>query len=338
MAKTKVRVGLIGCGGIMARHIRDLLKVPEATIEAMADPVADNIARHKKDFPEISEAAEFDDYRPLVKTPLDAVVIASPHTAHAQQIIDSMRRGLDVLCEKPMVTSIPDARRVLRAEKKYRKVLVLAYQRHFQDTFRYVKKMIESGEIGKINLVQAYQAQEWSFGVRGTWRMDPALSGYGQMSDSGSHLLDIIMWATGLKPRRIGALVDFDGFQVDINSAFTVEFEGGAIGNITINGNASSWWEDITINGTKGTLFLRNGTVNHKAGVDGEMRVVSPRSGPWFKRTACPAGHFIDVILGKAQNQSPSISGLRVVEICQTATESAKAGGKMTRVPQTKSL
>ena len=105
MAK-QIRMGLIGCGGIMARHIKDLLPIEGVIIEAMADPAPGNIAKHKKQFPEISQAAEFDDYKSLLKTRLDAVVIASPHTAHAQQIIDSLRRGLHVLCEKPMVTSI----------------------------------------------------------------------------------------------------------------------------------------------------------------------------------------------------------------------------------------
>lgn len=332
----KLRVGLIGCGGIMSRHIGDLVGRPDAAIAAMADPVAENIARHKKAHPEIAEAAEYSDYKQLLKAPLDAVVIASPHTAHAQQIIDSMKKGLHVLCEKPMVTSIADARRVLRAEKKYGKVLVLAYQRHFEDTFRYIKRMIESGEIGKLNMIQAVQCQEWTFAVGGTWRTEPALSGYGQLSDSGSHLLDIIMWTTDLKPRSISAVVDYDGFEVDINSALTIQFESGAIGNISIIGNASTWWEDITINGTKGTIFYRNGTVHHKVGVEGETRVISPGGSTWFKQSACPAGHLIDIIRGKAKNQSPSISGLRVVEICQTAIESAKAGGRMTKVPQTK--
>ena len=332
----KVRVGLIGCGGIMKRHINDLSASPNAIIEAMADPSAENISRHRKAFPEIAQAAEFEDYRDMLKTDLDAIVIASPHTVHAQQIIDSMKKGLHVLCEKPMVTSIADARRVLREEKKSGKALVLAYQRHFQDTFKYVKKMIESGELGQINLIQAIQCQQWSFGVKGTWRMDPELSGFGQMSDSGSHLLDIIMWTTGLKPKRIAALVDYEGFDVDINSALTVEFDGGAIGNITINGNAAMWWEDITMNGTKGTLFIRNGTVSHKVGVDGELRTVEAAPPAWYKAAATPAGHFLQVIRGEAENLSPSISGLRVIEICQTAVESAKAGGKMTKVPHTK--
>jgi len=334
--KSPICVGLIGCGGIMSRHIRDLLSAGNARITAMADPVAANIARYKSQFPALSGVAEFADYRGLLESPLDAVVIASPHTSHARQIVDSFARGRHVLCEKPMVTSIADARRVLAAEKKSRRVLVLAYQRHFEDTFRYMKKTIERGEIGKINLIQAIQCQEWTFAVGGTWRTDPKYSGFGQLSDSGSHLLDIIMWTTGLKPARIAALVDYDGYKVDVNSAITVEFESGAIGNITIVGNSSVWWEDITINGTGGTFFHRNGTLHHKAGVAGEMRVISPSSAPWFKAAPSPARHFIDCILGKAENESPSISGLRVVEICQTAVESARAGGRMTKVPRTR--
>ena len=302
----------------------------------MADPVAGNIARYKAQFPALASAAVYSDYRDLLKAGVDAVVIASPHTFHAKEILDSFAKGCHVLCEKPMVTSIADARRVLAAEKKTKLTLVLAYQRHFQGAFLYMTRVIQSGELGKVNLIQAIQCQGWAFGVAGSWRSDPKFSGFGQLSDSGSHLLDIIMWTTGLVPARIAALVDYDGFEVDIDSAITVEFESGAIGNITIVGNASTWWEDITINGTKGTIFCRNGVINHKNGVHGEMRVVNPGDTPLFRSASSPAGHFIDVIRGKAVNQSPSISGLRVVEICQTAVLSAKSGGKMTRVRHVK--
>ncbi len=334
--KSVIRVGLIGCGGIMSRHIGDLSGIGEAKIVAMTDPVAANIAKHKASSPAIADAAEYADYRDMLKAGVDAVVIASPHTAHAKQMTDSMANGCHVLCEKPMVTSIADARRVLAAEKKHKRVLVLAYQRHFDSTFRYMKRVIEAGEIGKINFIQAVQCQEWTFAIGGSWRTNPAQSGFGQLSDSGSHLLDIIMWTTGLAPARIAAKVDNDGWDVDVNSALTVEFESGALGNISIIGNSSAWWEDITINGTKGTLFHRNGTLHHKAGVDGEMRVVAPTAPAWFQTPPSPAKNFIDCIRGKAANESPSISGLRVVEICQTAVASAKAGGKMTKVPKTK--
>ena len=334
--KSLIRVGLVGCGGIMSRHIKDLLSNRFASIAAMADPVAANIARYKAQFPALASAEVYSDYRDLLKAGVDAVVIASPHTFHAKQILDSFARGCHVLCEKPMVTSIADARRVLAAEKKTKLALVLAYQRHFQGGFLYMRRAVQSGELGRLNFIQAMQCQEWTFAVGGTWRTDPKFSGFGQLSDSGSHLLDIITWVTGLKPARIAALVDCAGYDVDVNSAITVEFESGAIGNITIVGNASNWWEDITLNGTKGTLFYRNGVIHHKNGVDGEMRVVNPYDTPWFKSGLSPAGHFIDVIRGKAENQSPSISGLLVVEICQTAVKSAKSGGKMMRVRHVK--
>jgi predicted dehydrogenase len=335
MAK-EIRVGLIGCGGIMQRHINHLLAIPEAKITAMADPNPKCIARYKSSCPSLASAAEFTGYKDLFGADLDAVVIASPHTAHAQQIVDSLGHGLHVMCEKPMVTSVADAVRVMKAERKAKRVLLLAYQRHWENTFCYIKKTIASGELGTIDFIQAFQSQEWKWIANGTWRADPKLSGFGQLSDSGSHLLDAIMWTTGLKPASVAAKVDYSGMKVDINSAVTVEFEGGAIGNISILGSGASFWEDITISGTKGTIFMRNGVVNHKVGIDGEMRVVSPAGPAWFQPAPTPARNFIDCILGKAQNESPSASGLRVVEICQTAIESAKAGGKMTKVPRTK--
>ncbi|HOX38226.1 MAG TPA: Gfo/Idh/MocA family oxidoreductase [Candidatus Brocadiia bacterium] len=326
----KLRVGLIGCGGIMYGHVQRLLSTGKVDIVAMMDPIAEHIARHKAAAPAIKDAAEFKDYKKLLAAPLDAVCIASPHVPHANQIVDSLKAGLHVLCEKPMVTSIADAKRVLAAEKKSKKVLLLSYQRHYHQIFRYLRRVAKSGQLGEIQFIQALQCQDWKRGVGGTWRQDPKIGGFGQILDSGAHLLDILMWTMDLRVTEVSAFMDNCETRVDINSAVAAKFSCGAVGNISIIGNAATWWEDITVGGSEETIFIRNGQLQHKAGRSGEMITVAGGE------ISSPDHNFVDCILNKAENMSPSLSGLRVIELVESAAKSSKAKGKPVRVPYTK--
>ncbi len=121
--------------------------------------------------------------------------------------------------------------------------------------------MIQSGQIGKLTFVAALQGQEWLRGTKGTWRQKPELSGGGQLNDSGSHLVDIILWVSDLQPATVFAQIDNRGSKVDILSSLTVQFKDGAIGTISIVGDAPGWWEEITFYGEKGAVYVRRDRV-----------------------------------------------------------------------------
>ncbi|MEI8282068.1 MAG: Gfo/Idh/MocA family oxidoreductase, partial [Armatimonadota bacterium] len=90
----QVRVGLIGVGGFARYRVGNLLKVKGATVTAMADTSADNIAQMKSTHPATAGAKEFSDYKDLLKLDdVDAVMIMTPHTQHVSQILDSLNAG-----------------------------------------------------------------------------------------------------------------------------------------------------------------------------------------------------------------------------------------------------
>jgi predicted dehydrogenase len=317
----KLNIGFIGTGGISHRHYRQTMATKHGRVAALTEPDDGALRNFYKAYPEARELPVYRDYKEmLAREPLDGVVILSPHVYHYEQITTCLEKGLHVLTEKPMVNSIKHAHAIIAKAKAANRVLMIAYQRHYEPTFRYMRDVIARGKLGTIQYVQAIQAQEWLRLTRGTWRQDKELSGGGQLNDSGSHLIDIIMWVTGLKIKEVYARSDNFEAPVDINTTLTMLFDNGALGSMSIIGNAPAWREDHSIVGTGGALYLRDTTLEH---IDAKGKPVKIRLPKYVKN---PNANFVDAILGKDEPQTPPICGLRTIEVTEAAWKSAARG------------
>ncbi len=328
----KVRFLMIGVGGMGREHIRRLLQVPEAEIVALADPSDAAVEEVKKRFPELANVSVYKDYREAIsQANADAAVIVSPHSMHFEQGMACLDGGLHVLMEKPFVDGSENAERIIAHAEKVNKHLAVAYQRHLMGPYIYIRNLIQSGELGKINYICAYQAQRWLEGARGTWRQNPALSCGGQLNDSGSHLLDVVLWVSGLEPESVSAMIDNRGVAVDIDSAVTVRFHGGAIATFNVVGSASiGWREDVSIHGDKGTVLYRNGKI--LVAKEGQRDVVEvPESE--LPPSSDPNRDFVDLILGRvSEAAAPSSCGLRIARLTEAAWKSAANGSQLIRL------
>lgn len=326
-----IRVGMIGVGGMAQGHIRNLLTLPEVELVGLADVSELSLDKTKAKHGEaVAALPTFADYRKMLDTQKpDAVVVCTPHTLHFGQAMDCLSSGAHVLLEKPMVTRVPDAHTLLAKIKETGKVVGLGYQRHAMPVFRYIKERIGSGEFGAVQAVTALQQQGWAKGTVGSWRQDPALSGGGQINDSGSHLLDIVLWTTGLAPDKVSAFMDNRGTLVDINTALTVQFVGGALGTITIAGDAAGWYEDITIWCERGSFYVRNGGGFQVQGTDGHLFTPEPADMPTGSDVDT---NFVHAILGTEPIAAAPGDGLRTIELTEAAWQSAASGGQLTGV------
>jgi predicted dehydrogenase len=330
----QIRVGMIGMGGFMNTHSEALGKIAEVKVVAITDPVARNRANHKTRHPHMAEAAEYGDYaKMLKKESLDAVVIASPHTVHFEQIMAALDKGLHVLVEKPMVCRIDHGVKVVKKVRKTGLVLTIGYHRHTAGPYRYMRRVISEGGVGKVQAIACFQCQEWKKACKGLWRQEPKLSGGGQLNDSGSHLVDIMLWMTGLQADTVSAQIDNCGTKVDINSAVSVRFTNGAVGTVAVIGDAPTWWEDISIIGDKGALHLRDrlGLTQQLGMRDAQMVVNADSLG-----SPSVALDFIRAVQGRNEPVAPAECGLRVIELTEAAWKSAAQGGKPVKVPRTK--
>lgn len=327
-ASKRVRIGVIGCGGRARGHLRALVGIPEADVAALTDINRDRIRWHKEKLPAVSAAEEFEDHREMLKSAdLDAVVICTPHTLHYTHAMDALRAGVHALIEKPMVCTAGQAREVAAEAERRGLVALVGYQRRYHPNYRYMRQVIASGGLGEVQFVSAMQGQNWLGHVRGKWRTDPALGGGGQIMDSGSHLIDILLWTTGLAASEVFAFVEGFDVPVDVNTALSVRFENGAQGNISVVGNSpGKMREDLTVWGSKGAIFLRAGEGPSSARLqhmpfEGDL-YEPPESEP----RSNPTLNFVNAILGREPNESPAANSIRVMELTEAAWESAKTG------------
>jgi len=321
----KLRIGMIGSGGMGRHHAREVLRRDDAIIVAQCDPSDAARQEMRKVLGPLADSVrEYTDYREMLeKEDLDAVVVSTCHTQHIEHVKASLEKGLHVLVEKPMCTTAKDARELMELSEKKNLVLAIAYQRHGDGRFIRARQLIQDGVIGEIKLIHVIIAQDCLdiFKPGASWRADPALSGGGHFMDTGSHINDIMLWTTGLEPARVMAFINKYGTLVDVLTAVAIEFTNGAVGDMAFTSLSPEWREEFTFYGTEGVMRFgaAEPLMYQRRGEDG----VLPRPAPGGKP---PLQNFINAIQGKEPVQAPPICGLRVAQLTEAAYKSAESG------------
>lgn len=322
-----IRVGMIGCGGNARGHMSRLLNIEDVEIVALCDPDEAAIATARQLTPALAELPAFADYREMLAgVEMEAVEISTPHTLHYEQIIAALDRGLHVLCEKPMVCTSPHARAVLEKLEETGLTMGVSYQRHGLAPYRYCRQAITSGEVGQCHFVSCVQSQNWYTAQvgRNTWRSQMKWSGGGQLNDSGSHLLDIVLWMTGLSPAEVFAFQDNMGADVDILSAISVRFDNGGLCNFAVVGHAVNFYEQIVLYCEDATLVIAGEEVWRWE--DETKQVIS---GDELGPSRTPDANFIAALRGQEEIQASAASALEVARLSEAIWESAAGGSSI---------
>jgi predicted dehydrogenase len=194
MASKTFRLGLIGAGGISHMHATHALKVEGVEIAAAADVSAASLDKFTAAFP---GTKTYDDYKTmLAKESLDAVSVCTPNGLHAQNTIDALGAGVDVLVEKPMAMNAKEGQSMIDAARKAKKELVVGFQFRFDPRTQLIRKHIDEGHFGKILYVRCQALRRRgipNWGVFG--RKD--LQGGGPMIDIGVHVMEMAHFAIG---------------------------------------------------------------------------------------------------------------------------------------------
>ncbi len=180
-----IRVGIIGQG----RSGRDIHGAYLSTdtrrfkIVAAVDPIKDRRKWAAREY----QCDVYADYRDLLKRrDIDLVVNATPSCLHAPITVAGLKAGFNVLCEKPMAATVKDADRMIAASKKARRILAIFQQARYGEYFQQVRKVIESGVLGRI--VQIFVAFN-GFSRRWDWQTLQEWNG-GSLLNTGPHPLD----------------------------------------------------------------------------------------------------------------------------------------------------
>ncbi len=284
-AERKLRIGIIGTGWIAEAHMDSYLKMDDVEIVAGADLVPGKADAFFKNYG-LEGVRTYPSHKELIDNEeLDAVSVCTYNCTHAECAIYALEHGVNVLLEKPMCVTLDEAAEICRAEKKSGKILSIGFQPRCDANMKQIKKIVESGELGKIYYIQTGGGRRRGIPTPyGTSFIAKDTGGIGALGDIGCYSLDMVLNAIGYpKPLTVtGYTSDFFGkdpetypghpeyaeaFGVDDFAAACIRLEGGIILDFRI-----AWAMnvdtpgDTIILGTKGGLRIPstgcwNGTV-----------------------------------------------------------------------------
>lgn len=194
----------------------------------------------------LDPARVYDDFAQMarrearIRNGIRAVAIVTPNHMHYPVAREFLKRGIHVICDKPLTATLAEARKMAKAAEASGALFILTHNYTGYPMVRQAREMVAAGELGELRLVNVEYVQDWltedleSTGQKQAgWRTDPARSGAGgSTGDIGTHAFNLASFVTGLKLESLAAdLQSFvPGRRVDDNGHVLMRFEGGARG------------------------------------------------------------------------------------------------------------
>lgn len=232
-ANDRIRVALIGCGGMGRGDLRDFLRVKNVQAVGLCDVDKSQIDRANKEIvEEAGQKIEFttQDFREVIsRDDLDAVIVATPDHWHALPTVEACKAGKDVYVEKPLSITVWEGRQMIKAARDNERVVQMGTQQRSGQIYKDAKEFVDSGQLGRVRLVRCWAYLDWKgktphepdgsapdgvdykmwlgptplrpfnpnrfhFTFRWFWEYSGGL-----MTDWGAHMIDIANWYMGIK-------------------------------------------------------------------------------------------------------------------------------------------
>jgi len=336
----KIRVALVGCGRISAKHFEAIGKHSDSLdLVGICDNNPDRLNKGR----DLTGAPGFQDLDSLLgKTSPDLVVLCSPSGLHPEQTIRIAQTGRHVMTEKPMATRWRDGLHMVEACDRAGVMLFVVKQNRRNPTLQLLKRAVQQKRFGRIYMVvinvfwtrpqSYYDMDAW----RGTWEFDG-----GALMNQASHYVDLLDWLVG----PIESLQAYVGtlardIEVEDTATMNIRWRSGAIGsmNVTMLTHPRNLEGSITILGEKGTVRVGGVAVNEIqhwefAAPNEDDEKIAAAS---YETTSVYGfGHplyydnVIKSLRGEAEPETDGREGLRSLEVLIAAYLSARDGRRV---------
>ena len=322
----KMRFAILSFAHIHAwSYARVLKELPEAELVAIYD---DNKERLKKAAETYGVKAVYTDYRELLKREeIDAVIVTSENAKHYELTIAAAEAGKHILCEKPIATTLRDADEMIKAARKAGVKLQIAFVMRYHEATVHVKRLLDQGLIGKIQVITTTNHGKYP----GGWFGDPKLAGGGAVMDHVVHTADLMRWYTGSEAEEVYAVIGKNirpELPVEDCALLSIRFRNGVIGSIDCSwSRPDNWpiWGDVYLGiiGTDGYIVVDAFKTNIWVASEGKQ-FVWHYFGPDCDRDMIK--DFIRVIRKDLEPRATGWDGRQALEIALAAYESVKRG------------
>lgn len=330
------RIGIVGMGDHGFRLAASAVEAERATLVAIAE-VDGERRRTAGEAHDVPAADRYADAEAMIDgASLDGVVIATPPTFHHDQIVAALEAGLHVCCEKPLVGTTGAARDVAERVAAGSEVLLVGYQRHWNPGYVAARERWH-GTGREPHFATGELVQDWShhFDAGSNWRTDPEVAGRGHLFSVGTHVLESMLWATGLTPASVSAEMEFFDAErpigerrIDAQASLSIRFASGATATMADCATASTHREHLHVWDEEGGVALHGAEWGAPRlsviDADGTQRT------PDLDYDAAPS--TVEAFVEAIETGDPPATAedaLRVTALLEAAYESARTGERV---------
>ena len=300
----RIRLGMVGGGrGAFIGAVHRIASRIDDQYELVAGAFSSDPDRSAASAADLGVARAYGSFDEMAakearrKDGIEAVAIVTPNHMHAPAAVAFLKRGIHVICDKPLTATLREAKKLAKLAEASGLIFALTHNYTGYPMIRQAKAMVAAGELGDLRLVNVEYAQDWlaeplenTGQKQADWRTDPARSGAGgSTGDIGTHAFNLANFVTGLTLDTLAAdLQSFvPGRRVDDNAHVLMRYTSGARGML---------WCSQVASGQENGLRLR--VYGTKAGLEWEQENpnylwVTPLGKPRYRLTRGGAGVFV---------------------------------------------
>jgi UDP-N-acetylglucosamine 3-dehydrogenase len=307
--RSKLSVGVIGVGAMGKNHARLYSELPNVELIGVADVneiLATSIAQTYGCKP-------YADYHDLLDGNLDAVSIAVPTTLHNKVALDAIKKGINVLVEKPIADTVENADEIIKAARENRIKLMVGHVERFNPAIIKLKELIDSGLLGDVVSISAKRVGYY----------DPRIRDVGIIIDLGTHDIDIMSYLYGEGVKEVYASAGSVVHSHEDHAIITLNFGSGSSGVIDTNWLTPHKVRNLTVIGSKGIA-----EVNY---IEETLRIFDQE---WIRDAKIEKEeplklelmHFIDCVQHDREPLVSGEEGKHALAVALAAVESARTG------------
>jgi UDP-N-acetyl-2-amino-2-deoxyglucuronate dehydrogenase len=335
----KLTIAIVGVGHIGSQHARHAKNL--GNLAAICDIKRDRAKTIAEQF-QCKPYFSIDELLSSEKK-IDLIAICTPNGLHAEHSIKALRAGCNVLCEKPMATTVRDCERMIHTAEETNRRLFIVKQNRFNPPVKAVKKIIDEGRLGKILNVQVncFWNRNREYYLGSDWRGKLKMDG-GTLFTQYSHFIDLLYWFVG-DVEEVRAFTENylhkDVVEFEDTGVVVLKFANGALGtiNFTIDSFGKNMEGSITLFGEKGTVKIGGQYLNllEYQSIDGyEITGLEPGNPPnvYGVHKGSMSNHdkvyqnVIDVLVHGGSIATDLLDGLKTVQIIEKIYKAAAKG------------
>jgi len=330
----KMRILIVGCGYFGQKRIHACQRLNKhITIVGIVD-IDMSVAKKNGELLHVPYASSITNI--LKTTAADAAIIAIPNKYHTAAACEAIKNGLHVLCEKPLTTSVSDAKKIIMYSKKYNRFVKTGSNHRYFPTIKKASKLVKQGKIGNVLYIKGDIGTNGSH-TKKSWFWDKNIAGGGTYIDNAPHILDIARWFMGDFETCVGTTANtyWKHAEVEDVASGTYKTKDNRLAVITSSWTKWVGYVSLEIWGDKGYIVINSESGNilrYGTNTSNKQKVYDFSKKPLSSYDE-ELSDFIKSVQEGIEPKPNAVDGARVIQMIEGVYQSAKQNKRIRLSP-----